>query len=115
MLKCLDSKEDLFLKKFLLSRGFKQDCPDGQLSKEKILEMYTMILPAGNAKVKLGAKDKRRIIHAVAQVFVEQIFRIFDKDGNGSIDFKVVDASNLKKVVLAGIYARHRHDSIWLA
>ena len=24
------------------------------------------------------------------QVFVDQIFRIFDKDGNGSIDFKVV-------------------------
>ena len=35
----------------LCFRGFKQDCPDGQLSKEKILEMYTMILPAGNAKV----------------------------------------------------------------
>merc|ERR1719418_395372 len=52
-------------------RGFKQDCPDGQLSKDKILEMYSMILPAGNAKV-----------------FVDQIFRIFDKDGNGSIDFK---------------------------
>ena len=29
------------------------------------------------------------------QVFVEQIFRIFDKDGNGSIDFKVVP-SNFK-------------------
>ena len=54
-------------------RGFKQDCPDGQLSKDKILEMYSMILPAGNAKV-----------------FVDQIFRIFDKDGNGSIDFKVI-------------------------
>ena len=53
-------------------RGFKQDCPDGQLGKDKILEMYSMILPAGNA-----------------QVFVDQIFRIFDKDGNGSIDFKV--------------------------
>jgi len=52
-------------------RGFKQDCPDGQLGKDKILEMYSMILPAGNAKV-----------------FVDQIFRIFDKDGNGSIDFK---------------------------
>ena len=25
----------------------------------------------------------------VKQVFVDQIFRIFDKDGNGSIDFKV--------------------------
>lgn len=48
------------------------DCPDGQLSKLKILDMYSMILPAGNA-----------------QVFVDQIFRIFDKDGNGSIDFKV--------------------------
>ena len=34
--------------------------------------MYSMILPAGNAAV-----------------FVDQIFRIFDKDGNGSIDFKV--------------------------
>ena len=34
--------------------------------------MYSMILPAGNANV-----------------FVDQIFRIFDKDGNGSIDFKV--------------------------
>ena len=53
-------------------RGFKQDCPTGQLVKEKVLEMYSMILPAGNAAV-----------------FVEQIFRIFDKDGNGSIDFKV--------------------------
>ena len=32
-------------------RGFKQDCPDGHLGKDKILEMYSMILPAGNAKV----------------------------------------------------------------
>ena len=57
---------------YFFHRGFKQDCPDGQLGKDKILEMYSMILPAGNAKV-----------------FVDQIFRIFDKDGNGSIDFKV--------------------------
>ena len=61
-----------------LYRGFKQDCPDGQLSKDKILEMYSMILPAGNAKV-----------------FVDQIFRIFDKDGNGSIDFKVLGMFDL--------------------
>jgi len=52
-------------------RGFKVDCPDGQLGKDKILDMYTLILPVGNA-----------------QLFVDQIFRIFDKDGNGSIDFK---------------------------
>ena len=48
------------------------DCPDGELGKDKILDMYSMILPVGNAKV-----------------FVDQIFRIFDKDGNGTIDFKV--------------------------
>ena len=35
--------------------------------------MYSMILPVANAKV-----------------FVDQIFRIFDKDGNGDIDFKVI-------------------------
>ena len=39
--------------------------------------MYTMILPADNAKL-----------------FVDQIFRIFDKDGNGSIDFKVFKISS---------------------
>ena len=53
-------------------RGFKKDCPDGQLGKEKVIAMYSMILPEGNALV-----------------FVEQIFRIFDKDGDGWIDFKV--------------------------
>ena len=42
--------------------------------------MYTMILPADNAKL-----------------FVDQIFRIFDKDGNGSIDFKVFKISNRRK------------------
>ena len=42
--------------------------------------MYTMILPADNAKL-----------------FVDQIFRIFDKDGNGSIDFKVFKISCRRK------------------
>merc|ERR1712183_1177253 len=52
-------------------RGFKKDCPGGLLCQDKVLEMYTMILPEGNAKN-----------------FVEQIFRVFDKDGDGTIDFK---------------------------
>ena len=56
------------------------DCPDGQLGKDKILDMYSMILPVGNA-----------------QLFVDQIFRIFDKDGSGTIDFKV---SNIKPCFL---------------
>ena len=56
----------------ILCRGFKKDCPGGLLCQDKVLEMYTMILPEGNAKN-----------------FVEQIFRVFDKDGDGTIDFKV--------------------------
>lgn len=64
---------------------FQVDCPDGQLGKDKILDMYSMILPVGNAKV-----------------FVDQIFRIFDKDGNGSIDFKV----SFSKVEYAASFLR---------
>ena len=56
----------------------KADCPDGILDKTQVLDMYSMILPAGNANV-----------------FVDQIFRIFDKDGNGSIDFKVCTMNSI--------------------
>ena len=47
------------------------DCPSGKLKKEKAIEMYGMILPDKNAFV-----------------FVDHIFRIFDKDNNEEIDFK---------------------------
>ena len=52
--------------------GFVTDCPDGKLKRTKILKMYEMILPVGNANM-----------------FVDQIFRIFDQDMNGSISFMV--------------------------
>ena len=46
------------------------------------------------------------------QVFVDQIFRIFDKDGNGSIDFKVVTICILVKIILVlGIYGNHHVDN----
>ena len=41
------------------------------MDKERILNIYAQIAPLGNAKD-----------------FVDQIFRIFDEDGNGTIDFK---------------------------
>ena len=47
------------------------DCPSGKLKKRKAIEMYGMILPDKNAFV-----------------FVDHIFRIFDKDHNEEIDFK---------------------------
>ena len=59
-----------FLTLFL--SGFKHDCPSGRLKKEKVLEIYSVLMPDGDASV-----------------FVDQIFRIFDKDENGSIDFNV--------------------------
>ena len=54
-----------------ICRLFCQDCPNGRLEKSKVHQMYTMILPEGNASV-----------------VVEQMFRLFDKDENGWIDFK---------------------------
>lgn len=52
-------------------RGFMRDCPDGLLSKSKFLEVYSTFFPTGNP-------DK----------FCEHVFRSFDKDNSGKIDFK---------------------------
>ena len=56
--------------------------------------MYSLILPSGNAQVfydlcNVGDDATHFFAFPEKQVFVDQIFRIFDKDGNGSIDFKV--------------------------
>ena len=52
-------------------KGFKQDCPDGRLTPVKFVDMYKMFFPSGNA-----------------EQFCDQIFRTFDSDKNGYIDFK---------------------------
>ena len=54
------------------SRGFIDDNPDGTLTKEKMMDMYSAVLSVKKAGI-----------------FVEQIFSKFDTDNNGSIDFKV--------------------------
>ena len=53
-------------------RGFRQDCPRGVLERETLEQMYSSFLPGGQWKL-----------------FVEQLFRVFDKDGDGNIDFVV--------------------------
>ena len=45
-------------------------CPNGALDKEGIMELYAM-----------PRKE--------AQVFIDQMFLMFDRDGNGTISFKV--------------------------
>ena len=48
-----------------------EDCPDGELTKAQFVEMYNKIFPGGCA-------DK----------FSEIIFRTFDTDRSGTIDFR---------------------------
>jgi Ca2+-binding EF-hand superfamily protein len=51
--------------------GFIVDCPNGELSKAKFIEVYQQLFPQGNA-----------------QKFCSHIFRTFDTDNSGKIDFK---------------------------
>ncbi|XP_050403647.1 neuronal calcium sensor 2 [Patella vulgata] len=52
-------------------KGFMRDCPSGTLSKEKFKEVYSQFFPGGDPKD-----------------FCEHVFRSFDKDHSGSIEFK---------------------------
>ncbi|XP_064607476.1 neuronal calcium sensor 2-like [Liolophura sinensis] len=51
--------------------GFMRDCPDGQLTKKKFVEVYSEIFPSGDPNK-----------------FCNHVFRSFDHDGSGKIDFK---------------------------
>lgn len=51
-----------------------QDCPNGRLTPAKFVDMYKMFFPSGNA-----------------EEFCDHVFRTFDMDKNGYIDFKVSD------------------------
>lgn len=55
-----------------LSLRSQQDCPNGKLTPAKFVDMYKMFFPSGNA-----------------EEFCDHVFRTFDMDKNGYIDFKV--------------------------
>lgn len=50
--------------------GFLRDCPNGKLDKKKFLEVYKKFYPEGKA-----------------EKFCSQVFKTFDSDDNGYIDF----------------------------
>ena len=50
---------------------FQRDCPSGQLTRKKFLEVYSGFFPDGNA-----------------EKFCEHVFRTFDADHSELIDFK---------------------------
>eukprot|EP00090_Calanus_glacialis_P035417 TRINITY_DN60467_c0_g1_i1.p1 TRINITY_DN60467_c0_g1~~TRINITY_DN60467_c0_g1_i1.p1 ORF type:complete len:183 (-),score=53.62 TRINITY_DN60467_c0_g1_i1:115-663(-) len=51
--------------------GFLRDCPSGELSQTKFIAMYSKIFPSGNA-----------------DNFSQNIFRTFDTNNSGTIDFR---------------------------
>lgn len=55
-----------------LTTFLQQDCPNGRLTPAKFVDMYKMFFPSGNA-----------------EEFCDHVFRTFDMDKNGYIDFKV--------------------------
>ena len=52
-------------------RGFKEDCPDGRLTPQAFMHVYGSSFMSANTKE-----------------FCDYVFRNFDKDNNGYIDFK---------------------------
>ncbi len=53
------------------SHSFQQDCPKGHLTKEQFIKVYKDFFPSGSA-----------------EGFCEHVFRTFDTDNSGCIDFK---------------------------
>lgn len=53
------------------SCSFQQDCPKGHLTKEQFIKVYKDFFPSGSA-----------------EGFCEHVFRTFDTDNSGFIDFK---------------------------
>ena len=51
-------------------KNFKKDCPSGILTKEKFVDVYKLFFPRGNA-----------------ENFCNHVFRTFDTDKNGEINF----------------------------
>ena len=57
---------------WMFLRLFKLDCPNCMMEKDKVEELYSMVMPQQNA-----------------EAFLDQMFKVDDKDGNCFLDFPV--------------------------
>ena len=72
-------------------KGFMKDCPEGKLSPPMFIKIYSKCFPTGNA-----------------EEFCAHVFRTFDSDKNGTIDFKefllAIDVSTEESFILFSKY-----------
>ena len=77
-------------------KGFRQDCPDGKLNKDIFKRIYSKCFPAGEwgGDITCPSMCWKLISSLVivllgnAEDFCSHVFRTFDSDNNGFIDFK---------------------------
>ena len=64
--------------------GFLRDCPNGKMTQDQFFSMYRMLIPEGNT-----------------EKFCEHVFRTFDADNNGYIDFLefLFDSHNVQAII----------------
>ena len=53
-------------------RAFVKECPDGKLTRDHLIRLFKKVFPQGDG-----------------EIFCDHIFRVFDDDGNNSLEFRV--------------------------
>ena len=69
-------------------KGFMKDCPQGKLSPPMFIKIYSKCFPGGFQSHTGAGERLHWNISGNAEEFCTHVFRTFDSDKNGTIDFK---------------------------
>ena len=53
-------------------QAFSKECPDGKLTRDHLIKLFKKVFPMGDG-----------------EIFCDHIFRVFDDDGNNTLEFRV--------------------------